>query len=176
MRPRWFYPPFATLLLTSILASNLAADTGLGTRIPMTEKAAATFYVLAHIQGSGDTELMVDTGSGYVTINERTLQTLKRKGGARYVKKLHGVLANGSEMTVPVYAIDAVNIGGNCWLRDVEAAVFSGDARQILGLSALRKAAPFTFSVDPPSLVLSHCGASAAGLGPYAGAALTAAD
>jgi predicted aspartyl protease len=105
---------------------------------------------------------MVDTGSGYLTINEGTLQALKRKDKARYVRKLQGVLANGSEMVVPVYTIGSVNIGGNCWLHDVEAAVFPGDARQILGLSALRKAAPFIFSVDPPSLVLSHCATSAA--------------
>jgi hypothetical protein len=35
--------------------------------------------------------------------------------------------------------------------------VFPARTRQILGLSALNKAAPFTFSVDPPSLVLSNC-------------------
>jgi predicted aspartyl protease len=162
MRPRSILAPFAVLLLTQ----NLVTAADFGTRITMKEKAAATFYVPTHIEGFGDTELMVDTGSGYVTINETTLQSLKRKGGARYVKQLQGVLANGSELAVPVYAIAALNIGGNCWLRDVEAAVFPGDARQILGLSALRKAAPFIFSVDPPSLVLSHCGASSTAAAP----------
>jgi hypothetical protein len=39
----------------------------------------------------------------------------------------------------------------------VEAAVFPGKTRQILGLSALKKAAPFIFSMDPPNLVLSNC-------------------
>jgi hypothetical protein len=67
------------------------------------------------------------------------------------------VLANGSEMTVPVYAVDAIAIGGNCWLHDVEAAVFPGNSRQILGLSALRRTAPFVFSVEPPELLLSRC-------------------
>mgnify|MGYP001184704855 CR=1 FL=1 len=146
----------SALALWLALSPAVAAD--FGTRIAMMEKAAATFYVPAHIEGFGATELMVDTGSGYVTINEQTLQVLKRQGGVRYVKQLQGVLANGSELAVPVYAIAALNIGGNCWLHDVEAAVFPGDARQILGLSALRKAAPFIFSVDPPALELSHCG------------------
>jgi len=158
MRSRLFFVPIAALLMATKPAT--AAD--FGTRIPMQEKSAATFYVSAHILGVGDTELMVDTGSGYLTINEGTLQALKRKDKARYIKKLQGVLANGSEMVVPVYTIGSVNIGGNCWLHDVEAAVFPGDARQILGLSVLRKAAPFIFSVDPPSLVLSHCATSAA--------------
>lgn len=128
------------------------------TRIAMEEKSAATFYVSAQLAGYGTVELMVDTGSGYMTINEVTLDTLKREGTARYVKQLQGVLADGSELEVPVYAIDRVGIGGSCWLHDVEAAVFPGTSREILGLSALRKAAPFIFSVDPPALVLSRCG------------------
>jgi predicted aspartyl protease len=154
MRSKSLFAPAAVLAL--ILNPAPAAE--FGTRIAMTEKAAATFYVSAQIDGFGDTELMVDTGSGYLTINEHTLEGLKRKGRARYVKQLQGVLANGAELSVPVYAISALNIGGNCRLQDVEAAVFPGNAREILGLSALRKAAPFIFSVDPPSLVLSHCG------------------
>jgi predicted aspartyl protease len=143
----------------------------------MQEKAAQTFYVPAYIEGFGDTELMVDTGSGYVTINEQTLAVIKRQRTAHYVKNLQGVLADGSELIVPVYAIKALNIGGSCWLHDVEAAVFPGKSRQILGLSALRKAAPFIFSVDPPSLSLSHCAMSPAPAGqPPVGEALTAAD
>jgi len=58
---------------------------------------------------------------------------------------------------VPVQAIAAPNIGGHCWLHDVEAAVFPGNARQILGLSALRRAAPFIVSADPPALEPSQC-------------------
>jgi predicted aspartyl protease len=154
MRIRFHLAPFAALLL--VIPQAFAAE--FGTRIPMLEKAAQTFYVPAYIEGFGNTELMVDTGSGYVTINEETLAAVKRQGTARYVKDLQGLLADGSELIVSVYAIKALKIGGNCWLHDVEAAVFPGKSRQILGLSALRKAAPFIFSVDPPSLALSHCG------------------
>jgi len=39
----------------------------------------------------------------------------------------------------------------------VEAVVFPGKTRQILGLSALRQAAPLIFSLNPPKLVLSNC-------------------
>lgn len=127
-------------------------------RIAMEERSAATFYVSVQLGGYGTEALMVDTGSGYMTINEATLDALKREGAARYVKQLQGVLADGSELEVPVYTIARVAIGGSCWLRDVEAAVFPGASRQILGLSALRKAAPFIFSVEPPELVLSRCG------------------
>jgi predicted aspartyl protease len=101
-------------------------------------------------------EFMVDTGSGYLTINEQTLIALQERQQVQYVKQLRAVLANGSELIIPVYAINQLRIG-NCTIRNVEAAVFPARTRQILGLSALNKAAPFTFSVDPPELMLSNC-------------------
>jgi hypothetical protein len=74
---------------------------------------------------------------------------------------MRGRLANGSEIDVPVYAIEALSVGGGCWLRDVEAAVFPGSTRAILGLNALQRTAPFIFSFEPPRLVLSNCIATA---------------
>lgn len=151
------------LLIASLAAFCLLAGTGLhaepfSTRVAMIEKAAETFYVPARIAGYGDAEFMVDTGSGYVTINEHTLAELNQTGQARYLRRLRGILADGSELVVPVYALSSLSIGANCWLHDLEVAVFPGNARQILGLSALRRTAPFVFSVDPPELQLSRCG------------------
>ncbi len=148
----------AVLALTAALSTGPAGARDFVTRVAMLEKSAATFYVPGAITGYGPVELMVDTGSGYMTINEQTLAVLQREGAARYVKQLQGVMADGSELVVPVYSIERMSIGGDCWLHNVEAAVFPGKSRQILGLSALRRTAPFTFSVDPPSLELSHCG------------------
>jgi predicted aspartyl protease len=153
---RRFLALFLLPALAAVSAQQALADE-FGFRIAMEEKSAATFYVAGEIVGYGPVELMVDTGSGYMTINEETLAVLKRSNAARYVKQLQGVLADGTELQVPVYAIARMSIGGACWLEDVEAAVFPGSSRQILGLSALRRAAPFIFSVDPPSLTLSRC-------------------
>jgi predicted aspartyl protease len=125
--------------------------------IPMRDKGAATYYVDGEIHGAGPVDFMVDTGSGYMTINEETLALLQQNGGATYLRELSGMLADGTTTTVPVYRIAQVRIGAACTLRDVEAAVFPGNTRQILGLSALRQAAPFIFSMNPPQLVLSHC-------------------
>lgn len=100
---------------------------------------------------------MVDTGSGYMTINETTLALLEKQGRATYVKDLTGIMADGSRKTVPIYRISSINIGCCCVVRDVEAAVFPGTKRQILGLSALKKVAPFAVSMQPPSLLLSNC-------------------
>lgn len=127
------------------------------TSVPMRDGGSATYYVEADLDGVGQMDFMVDTGSGYLTINEETLATLKRLGGVSYLYDLQAVLADGSEMIMPVYRIKSLSIGGRCRLTDVEAAVFPGATRQILGLSALKKAAPFIFSFDPPNLVLSNC-------------------
>jgi predicted aspartyl protease len=124
--------------------------------VPMYDKGMATYYVRAQIADLASGEFMVDTGSGYLTINEHTLDALKARKQAQYVKDLRAVLANGTELIIPVYSINEMRIGA-CVIRNVDAAVFPARTRQILGLSALNKAAPFTFSVDPPELLLSNC-------------------
>jgi len=110
-----------------------------------------------HIEGSGDSSFLVDTGSGYSTISETTLAQLKQSGHAEYVKRLEGILANGATMIVPVYRITRVVLAEICVIRDVEVAVFPQGTRQILGLSALSKLMPVTFALNPPSLTLSNC-------------------
>lgn len=145
------------LVAVSLAAAPYSQAEDFKFTVPMRDRGAATYYVQGQIEGYGATELMVDTGSGYLTINEDALATLKREQRVDYVRQLTGVLADGSEMVVPVYKVKSVTIGENCELRDVEAAVFPGKTRFILGLSALTKAAPFIFSIDPPKLVLSNC-------------------
>lgn len=139
-----------TLVSTPVVAGEFDVT------VPMHDKGLATYYVNAQIADLGASEFMVDTGSGYVTINEQTLIALQERKQAQYVKQLRAVLANGTELIIPVYAISQLRIG-TCTLHNVEAAVFPARTRQILGLSALNKAAPFTFSIDPPELVLSNC-------------------
>jgi predicted aspartyl protease len=120
-------------------------------------KGATTFYISGQIGDMGPTDFMVDTGSSYMTINERTLARLRGSQQPQYLRELTGVLANGDQIRVPVYSLARVRIGELCLLEDIEVAVFPGDTRQILGLSALLKAAPFVFSTDPPQLKLSNC-------------------
>ena len=158
--------PSLIFVLTLAVGTGSAWGDDLKVRVAMQEKSAATFYVPGEISGFGPVDLMVDTGSGYMTINEETLAVLMRHRAARYVKQLQGILADGREIEVPVYSIGRMRIGGDCWLTDIEAAVFPGNARQILGLSALRKVAPFVFSVDPPGLSLSRCDRASASADP----------
>lgn len=127
--------------------------------IPMRRTQASTFYVGSYVGGLGEVDMMVDTGSSYTTINEEALKVLQENGAATYVKDLAGIMADGTRKIVPIYRIADMSIGNGCTLHNVEAAVFPGDTRYILGLSALKLAAPFVFSMEPPSLLLSNCGA-----------------
>lgn len=154
------------LLTISLLffASSLSADE-FSVDVPMHLKNAYTYYISGQVGEVSPSEFMVDTGSSYMMINEITLAQLQDSGDARYLRELTGVLANGDEMQVPIYTVSTLRIGDNCVLEDVEAAVFPGDTRQILGLSALLKAAPFIFSTEPPKLQLSHCQSAEADTG-----------
>jgi predicted aspartyl protease len=154
------------LLIALIGATcSMAVADQFHTEIHMDSRGGSTFYVAGSISGHGAVEMMVDTGSGYMTINEEILDKLRETSQARFVRNLRGRLANGSELEVPVYVLDAVSIGDACWLRDVEVAVFPGNTRPILGLNVLQRTAPFIFSFDPPRLMLSQCnGANQAGI------------
>lgn len=143
--------------LCALFLGTTAAAAEFGTSVPMRAGGATTFYVKAVAGDLEAMDFMVDTGSGYTTINEVTLAELKRNKQAQYLRDLIGILANGTEMVVPVYRLSSLNIGGGCHLSNVEAAVFPGKTRQILGLSALKQAGPFIFSFDPPNLKLSNC-------------------
>ena len=148
----------ATILAFASLGVAAAAHAGgLITPVPMTLKGSKTFYVSGWMAGIERTEFMVDTGSSYMTINQVTLEKLKDNAQVNYLRDLTGVLANGDEVVMPVYSIPKIILGDSCELVNVEAVVFPGNTRQILGLSVLRKAAPFMFSVNPPELQLSNC-------------------
>ena len=146
-----------TILSIIFLSSSAISFEKPLTEIPLYKKSAQTYYIKAQIGGLAATEFMLDTGSGYNTINEETLAKLKANGSATYIKDIVGILADGSLKTVPVWSLSQFNIGGVCILNNVEAAVFPNKTRQILGLSALKQTAPFTVSFDPAKIVLSHC-------------------
>jgi len=146
-----------TLLPLALFAVFLSNPAPASEAIPLQRTGAATFNVAVQLGGSVSGDFLVDTGSSHMAIRESTLRTLQESGHARFVKNLAGRMADGSRQVVPVYRIDRVRIGANCTLESVDAAVFPDSARPILGLSALRQAAPIRFSMDPPALELGSC-------------------
>jgi len=125
--------------------------------ITLQKHDAGTFYVHGAIEGFGDLELLVDTGASYLVINEKILGVLKQQGVAEYSRELRGTMADGTVRVIPVYRLTALRLGSQCWIPEVEAAVFPGTARPILGMNVLTRLSPFTFSAEPPRLGLAQC-------------------
>lgn len=146
------------LLLLSFLpfAAQAAAPLPM-LAVALEKKPAGTFYVDGAIEGYGALELLVDTGSSLVVINDDILTRLKAAGAIDYSHDLDGNMADGSKRNVQVYRISALRIGKDCWIRDVEAAVIKNNVRPILGMNVLSRLAPFTFSAEPPQLMLNQC-------------------
>lgn len=125
--------------------------------VDLREHHTSTYYTSAAIQGYGELELLVDTGSSHLAINQGILEKMQAASEVQLVRHLKGNMADGSSQLVPVYRIPALRLGDNCWVHNVEAAVLPGAVRPILGMNVLSRMAPFMFSADPPQLQLSHC-------------------
>jgi len=153
---------YKLLPLLSILIAPFPSSAAEFTHVPMKEKGTATYYITANVSGY-EVDLLVDTGAGYSTLNKQLLKKLKRSGHARRIGEIEAVLANGSFCELPIYLVSHMNLGGKCILQDIEVAETPGNSRSLLGLTALKKAAPFTFSLSPSELKLSNCLATVAG-------------
>ncbi len=147
--------PFIAMLL--FFGANIGHASDTDRQVPMHTRGTVTYYVSAFINNSVTSDFLVDTGSGYVTINATTLKELSSNGSVEYIKKISAVMADGSETVVPVYRLASLKLGDSCIIQDVEAAVMPGSTPNILGLNALKKAAPFSMSMSPPTLTLAGC-------------------
>jgi len=125
--------------------------------VDLQRRDSGTYYIPGAIQGYGEVELLVDTGSSFLVINEAMLTALESAGSAIYSYQLRGCMADGTDTVVPVYRLAGVRLGAECWIADVEAAVFPGASRPILGMNILVRLAPFTFSTEPPQIALNQC-------------------
>ncbi len=127
------------------------------TSVPIFDSGKRTYYVSVDIEEAGTHDYLVDTGASYMTIGDNTRVILERKGLATRVGEIYGVLANEKRMVVPVYRVSQITIAGSCTVEDVEVAVLPKVSRGLLGLSVLKKTAPFSVSLEPPTLQLSNC-------------------
>ena len=152
-----FFVKTAFLCLLISFNAFAAQQDASTTEVSIYSKETATFYVKGRINGGKNTEVMVDTGSGYATINTRAFEEINDPEKVSFIKTVLAVMADGSNIAMPIYRIASLNIGENCVIQDIDVAVLPGQTRNILGLSALKKVAPFSFLMEPPTLILSHC-------------------
>ncbi|MGV6859185.1 MAG: retropepsin-like aspartic protease family protein [bacterium] len=144
------------LILASSLAPHLGMADGLSTKVSMTEKASSTFYVAGSLNGYGKIDMLVDTGASFTSISEPILEEMVSRGEASHTGEIKARLANGEICDVSIYRISSLMIGDSCEVRNIEVVSSEGNTN-LLGLSALRHAAPFTFSMEPAELLLSNC-------------------
>lgn len=143
----------STLLLAFL---PLWAEAG-AVAIPLEAAATGTYYVKAGLNAAVETQLLLDTGSGYVSLSNKTFERMTAGAHPRPERTITGVLADGKEVSVPIYRLAELKLGSDCILHDVEVAVFRNGARDILGLNALKQMQPFTLQLDPP-LLSANCG------------------
>lgn len=147
-----------TLIATMLTACCCSAPAVLaqGNDIPMQLMASGAFYVKASLDSHVNTEMLLDTGSGYVSLSDETFGKLKDAPGTVFQRFITGVMADGKASRVPVYLISELKLSEQCVLHDVEVAVMRNATRDILGLSALRQLQPLTLQMDPP-LLTANC-------------------
>lgn len=136
---------------------SLACASDVQVTLPLAEHGMSTYYARVTVQGTAERSYMVDTGAGYTTINQSMLKQLKKDGQVEFKRCITAVMADGSEKSVDIYSVRKMTLGGNCNFHNVEVAVLPGTSRTILGMSLLKRAAPFTFNAEPPSLSLGQC-------------------
>lgn len=142
-------------LVTLLIGMTQAGAEDFSTSVPLIEKGTETWYVQASAAGARF-DLLVDTGAGFTALNKDLIEALEESGHARKTGVVEGIMANGDVYELNVYQITSLDIGG-CIIRDFEAAEMPRGTRNLLGLSALKKAAPFAFSLTPSELRLSKC-------------------
>jgi len=127
--------------------------------IPLIDQGTGTFYVEGDLGDGLTTRMLVDTGSSFSTLSDAMLRRLQQedRDNVAYIRSQQGVLADGQAISVPLYRIGRLRIGGQCLLENVVVAVFPHSRRAILGLNTLARLSPFSISVDPPEIHLSGC-------------------
>lgn len=140
-------------LLILIQTSAQATDVN----VPIDKSQSGSLYVEAVINSNIRSQFLVDTGAGMVTLNRELFEQISESGKVEKTGEIAARLANGKYETMNLYKVQSFSIGENCNLGEMEVAVMKRAGRNILGLSALTTAAPFTVHTKPLALVLSGC-------------------
>lgn len=150
-------PVFSALAAVLLSTALPVFGAELAHPVPMHQQESGNYYVHGVLSGGVDTEMLVDTGSGYVSLSKATFSRVRHAPGTEYVRDIYGAMANGKILKVPIYRIAELSLGAECVLTDVEVVVMPNTSRDILGLSALRRLEPFAMRLSTPALLVSDC-------------------
>lgn len=151
----------ASLLSRISLASGLiwvAADATLAQEIrpvPLQETGRGTLELAVSVDGVED-RFLLDTGAGMLVISQGLFNAAGGPRHHQHLRKIALRLANNRIETTDVYRIESLRVG-DCELGPVEAAIGASGSRNLLGLGALRGAAPLSIEMMPPTIRLQGC-------------------
>lgn len=131
----------------------------IGYSVDLTRSGAGSLYMNAEI-GGVVASFLVDTGAAMVTVDKSLFKRMRETGNIREVRRVAARLANNRLQVMTVYEVAHFQVGEGCELGPLEVAVMDGAGRNLLGLSALDRAAPFTIHTSPPAITLSGCSIS----------------
>ncbi len=146
-------PKVQSLVLLLALLCGTSAAISAEQRLPMTTLASGNLALHAYLGSALETDLLFDTGSGYVSLSKASFEHIEAQPGTTFERHIRGKLANGAALSVPIYKVRELRLSGECVLKDIEVAVFPHADRDILGINALRQLQPFTVEMEPPALV-----------------------
>ncbi len=145
-------------LALAMLLANVGAAQADPTSVALEANDVGTLHVHARLDGGHAANFLLDTGSAFVVLTEATRRELEREGRLERLRDLNAVMANNASVRASVYRVSALDLGNGCVIRDFEAVALPGARKNILGLSALKRVAPFTIQFGPDRLALTCVG------------------
>lgn len=144
-------------LLSALFWCNGALSSGAQQDVALHQNASGGLYVDASVAAEDPSAFLVDTGAGYSSISQKLFKRLKKRGALEHVDRVAARMADGRLRPMDIYRVASLQLGEGCEVGPVDVAVLPGSQRNILGMSALAKVAPFMLELNPPSMRLSHC-------------------
>lgn len=145
-------------LLTTLLLACLAGEAAArDIDIAMHQADSGNFYIRAGLGADIETDLLLDTGAGYVSLSRSTFERIAEHAKPTLKRHIYGTLADGRVIKVPVYNLATLALAGDCVLEDIEVTVLPQGDKDILGLNALSRLQPFTIEFEPAKLLSHGC-------------------
>lgn len=149
---------YRTLAAIAVLVSSSPASADFDVLVPMSDSGAGNYSVSGSFGADPAAEFLIDTGAALTTISSKLFRSLQRTRSLEPVRRVAARLADGRLRAMNVYHIEDFHLGDHCSLGAIEVAVMANDGRNILGMSALAKTAPFGLHLSPAALALTRCG------------------
>jgi len=123
----------------------------------LTETENGSLYVHAGLGADLEADLLIDTGSSYVTLSKATFAAVEANATITFSRYIYAAMADGRVNKVPLYILDELILADNCSLKDIEVALLEKGDINILGMNALKLLQPFTLQMMPSMLSSSSC-------------------